>query len=82
MSCGKCENFWPIQKGLRGGGTVPQSRGHCLAHSVYPKDKPGDPVYPPGAKVEELPNNVAKLHVVHEDQVVTSCREATAKGAN
>lgn len=80
IPCGQCEKYWAIQKGLRGGATTPLTRGHCLARSLYPKNKPGNPVYPPGAKVVELPNNVAKLVVVHENQIVTTCQDVVPKG--
>ena len=80
LLCGKCEKFWAIQKGTRDGGFIPQSRGHCLARSVYPKNKPGNPVFPPGAKVEDLPNNVSKVFVVHQSQLEPSCKDATKRG--
>lgn len=79
LPCGRCEKFWAIMKGNRDGSFTEQTRGHCLDRSIYPKDKPGNPVFPPGAKIEELPNNVAKIHVVHKDQVETSCNAATEK---
>jgi len=79
LKCGDCENFWPIMKGTRDGSFIPQTRGHCLARSVYPKDKPGEHVFPPGARIKELPNNVAKVVVVHRNQVETSCNHANKK---
>lgn len=80
LPCGECEHFWAIQKGVRGGTTTPQSRGHCLIHSVYPKNKPGNPVFPPGAKLKDIPGNVAKVKVVHKDNIELSCKDATPKG--
>ena len=80
IKCGQCGYFWAIQKGVRGGTTIPQSRGHCLAKSVYPKNKPGNPVFPPGAKLEDLPNNVANVKIVHKDTLELSCKDAARKG--
>ena len=79
VPCGQCEKFWAIQKGIRGGTTVPLSRGHCLARSRYPKEKPGNPVFPPGATIVDLPNNVADLVVVHKTEVISSCADVVPK---
>lgn len=71
--CKECQFFWRLEKGKRKGGTIQLTRGHCLKRSVFPKNKPGNPVYPPGAIVEDLPHHQGKPHIVHEDDVVASC---------
>jgi hypothetical protein len=82
IKCGQCEHFWAIQKGVRGGTTIPQSRGHCVINSVYPKNKPGNPVFPPKAKLEDLPGNVARVKIVHKDTLELSCKNAVRKEAS
>lgn len=72
-TCGTCKFMWPLQKGKRGGGTVSLSRGHCLKRSVFPKNRPGKHVYPPGAIIKDTPNNVTIPFLVRQDQVVDHC---------
>lgn len=71
--CGTCKFMWPLQKGKRGGGTIPLTRGHCLKRSVFPANRPGKHVYPPGAIIKDTPNNVVIPYLVRKDQVVEHC---------
>ena len=71
--CGDCQSFWPLQKGLKQGGTKPLQHGYCLKKTIFPKNKPGNPVYPPKATVQDLPYNRAKTHIVHTDDNATNC---------
>ena len=71
--CGTCRFMWPLKKGKRGGGTITLTRGLCLKRTIFPKNRPGNHVYPPGAIIKDIPNNVAKTHVVRKEQVVTHC---------
>jgi hypothetical protein len=54
-------------------------RGHCLDRTIYAVNKPGSPVYPPGAKTAELPNGRHKIAGVREDQLVPNCTAASLK---
>jgi len=72
-TCGTCKFMWPLQKGKRGGDTVSLSRGHCLKRSIFPANRPGKHVYPPGAIVKDTPNAVIVPFIVREDQVVEYC---------
>jgi hypothetical protein len=47
-----------------------------LARSKYAKNKPGKPVYPPGAIIEDLPFNRHRIEVVNDDTVMPSCTAA------
>lgn len=77
--CGNCVHFWPLQKALPKGGTKKLTRGHCLKRSVFPKNKPGKPVYPPGAIIKDLPFNRGQPHIVHKDDTVPTCTSAEVK---
>jgi len=72
-SCGSCKFMWPLQKGMRGGKTASLTRGHCLKRSVFPKNRPGNHVYPPGAILKDTKNNVTIPFLVRSDQVVEYC---------
>jgi len=71
--CGTCKFMWPLQKGMRGGKTSSLTRGHCLKRSVFPKNRPGNHVYPPGAIVKDTPNNTIQPYIVRTDEVVEHC---------
>ena len=71
--CGECLRYYPITVPTGKGSSKETSRGHCLAKSVYAKNKPGNPVYPPGAKIADLVHNQHKIVVVRKDQKSPEC---------
>ena len=77
-TCGTCKKMWRLRKGKRGGGTIDLKRGHCLVRTVYPKDRPGDFVYPPGARIEKTPNDMIVPFLVREDMIVPHCNDYEA----
>jgi len=72
-TCGTCKHMWCLKKGKRGGGTVDLSRGHCLKYTVFPKNRPGDYVLPPGAVVRDTPNDMIIPYLVRDNQIVPHC---------
>lgn len=79
QTCGTCKYMWPLQKGMRGGKVMSLTRGHCLKRSIFPKNRPGKHVYPPGAILKDTPNNVIQPYLVRADQVVEHCTYYTEK---
>jgi len=71
--CGTCNYYWAIEKGLRGGKRQILLQGYCLDRSVFAENKPGNPVYPPKAKVEFLENAVHKITIVNANEVRQHC---------
>ena len=80
IKCGDCIRYHEMRKPLRSGkGYTRLMRGHCLAKSIYAKDRPGNPVYPPGAKIETLPHNRHQIVVVRDENVESGCTDATGR---
>jgi len=81
IKCGNCILYHAIRKPLRTkeGGFKKLKRGHCLAQTVYASNKPGKHVYPPKAKVKELPFGRHIIFLVHEDQIIPHCTSAKEK---
>lgn len=81
IKCGDCKKYHAIKKPIRSktGGFKDLHRGHCLARTVYAKNKPGDHVYPPKAVVKDLPFGRHQIVIVHEDEVVPHCIHAKEK---
>jgi len=71
--CGTCTNYSAMEQGLRGGKRRILTQGYCLVHSIFAKNKPGNPVYPPRAKVQDLENAVHKLTIVSAYDVKKYC---------
>jgi len=53
--------------------TFDLSRGYCLKSTVFPANKPGNPIFPPKAEVQDLPHNRAKVKLVVGDETIPSC---------
>jgi len=79
IKCGDCAQYYAIQKPKPKGGFRTLNYGHCLARTVYAKGKPGKPVYPPGAKVADLPHNQHQVHVVRKGTVKPTCTTVQPK---
>ncbi len=77
IPCGECTLYHAIVKPHRDGkGSTDTKKGHCLDRTVYAKNKAGNPVYPPGAKVADLPYNRHQI-VLHRDaEIVPHCTAA------
>lgn len=73
IKCGKCVHYNEQRKPLKKGGTKSLHRGHCLIHTVYAKNRPGKNVYPPSAKLEELPFGRHKIELVSEEELRPHC---------
>lgn len=71
--CGTCNNYWALEQGLRSGKRRMLTQGYCLERSVFAKNKPGNPVYPPRAKVGDLENAVHKLVIVSANDLKKHC---------
>lgn len=79
IKCGQCA-LYAEQLKPQPGNKPPKSlrRGHCLNRTIYAVNKPGKPVYPPGAKTTELPHGRHKIASVREDQLMAHCTAASA----
>ena len=71
--CGDCTRFHPITVPAGKGSSRETNQGHCLAQSVYAKNRPGNPVFPPGAKTEDRPYAQHQIVVVRRDQKSPEC---------
>jgi hypothetical protein len=77
--CGKCVHFCPIQIPTGAGTKRMTGQAHCLAKSIYAKNKPGDPVFPPGAKTADLQFARHQITVVRHDQRSPNCMDYKKK---
>jgi hypothetical protein len=71
--CGTCEHYWAIEKGLKNGQRKTLIQGYCLDRSIFAENKPGNPVYPPKAKIEFRENAVHKIEIVMANEVRKHC---------
>lgn len=71
--CEDCSLYWEIMRALAKGGQKKTGRGHCLARSVYASNAKGKPIYPPKAKVAELPYGHSKVIIVVGKNIDPSC---------
>lgn len=81
LPCGKCDLYYPVQRPTPKGGFKSLGHGHCLDRTIYAKNKPGHPVYPPRAKVEDRPYGQHQVAVVQENETVPGCTAAKARVA-
>lgn len=70
--CGKCQRYSELFRETKAGPRS-QHKGHCLQYTVYASNKPGQPVYPVGATVRDLPFGRHKIKLVREDVIIASC---------
>jgi len=77
--CKNCKSFWALKKREKNGTMKDLNRGHCLKRSIFPANKPGGPVYPPEAIIQETKHNVIKAHIVKDTDVVSSCSDFVRK---
>ncbi len=74
IPCEKCSLYFAIVKPHRNGkGSTDTKKGHCLDKTIYAKNKPGNPVYPPNAKTADLPYNRHVISLRRADEVVAHC---------
>jgi hypothetical protein len=80
--CSKCAKYWELRKPKRNGeGFTPLKKGYCLARTVFASNKPGENIYPPGARMADLPNGQHDVVIVRPDSLELSCTNAVpAKG--
>jgi len=71
--CGECTHFHAIKIPTGTGSTRETDQAHCLAKSIYAKNKVDHPVYPPGAKIEDLPFGRHKIVIVRRNQHHPHC---------
>jgi hypothetical protein len=71
--CGNCLRFHPITIPTGKGGSKETVQGHCLAQSIYAKNRPGNPVFPPGAKTADRPYAQHQIVIVRKDQKSPEC---------
>ena len=76
LPCNQCVYYFELRKPKERGGYKSLKRGHCLAKTVYAKNKPGNQVYPPNAKVEDLPFQQHKIVMVKENEIILHCLSA------
>jgi hypothetical protein len=79
--CGTCTHFWALEKGLRNGKRRTLVQGYCLDQSVFAENKPGNPVYPPKAKIAFLENAMHKVTIVNANEVRQHCGKHKGKTA-
>jgi hypothetical protein len=78
--CGECMYFYPIQIPTGTGSQRETDQAHCLAKSVYAKNKPGNPVFPPGAKTADLQFAQHQIVIVRRKQHSPNCMDYKKKG--
>jgi hypothetical protein len=71
--CGQCVHFNPIKLPTATGTLRTTHQAHCLAKSTYASNKPGNPVYPPGAKTAELTYAQHQITIVYAEQNEPNC---------
>lgn len=79
MKCEDCAKYFKLERATRKNKKIDTRKGHCLARTIYAKDRPGHRPYPPKARVEKLPFDRHKVVIVRADQVVSSCTNAEPK---
>lgn len=79
-NCGNCAKFYAIKVASGKGTSRESNHGHCLYKCIYAKNKPGNPVYPPGAKVEDREYGQHHIVVVRRKQVLPNCPGFSKKG--
>lgn len=78
--CGTCGFYYAVRRVQKNAAPRKLHSGPCLKRSVYPKNRVGEHVFPPGAVLEDLPTMQAKVFMVHEDQIMTTCPWWKKKG--
>lgn len=76
IPCGQCVFYHELRKPKTKGGYRSLHKGHCLDRTIYAKNKPGNIVYPPKAKLEDLPYQQHKIVLVREEQIMEHCTAA------
>ena len=71
--CGTCKSYWAVRRAQKDKPPRKLHSGPCLKRSVYPKNRVGEHVFPPGAILEDLPSFQAKVFMVRETDVMASC---------
>ncbi len=80
-ACNECGLYHAIIKPHRKGGVAKNTgRGHCLDRTIYAENRVGNPVYPPRAKVKELPFGQHMIALQRETDVVEHCVAFKPKG--
>lgn len=75
--CSKCAKYWELRKPKRNGdGFTSLNKGYCLARTVFASNKPGDNIYPPGARTATLPNGQHTIVLVRPDSLELTCTNA------
>jgi hypothetical protein len=77
--CGNCVKFWNVKVAKNRKELKETALGHCLVRTVYAANKAGNPVYPPGSKVEVLPFAQHKIAVVRNNQDARNCPDYKEK---
>lgn len=78
--CGDCTHFHAIRIPTGNGALRETAQAHCLARTIYAKNKPGNPIYPPGAKTAELPFAQHQVVIVRREQKAPDCMDFKPKG--
>jgi len=78
--CNTCKYYWAMRKVQKNAPPRKLHSGPCLKRSIYPKNRVGQQVFPPHAIVEDLPTMQAKIFMVREDDVITTCPWWEKKG--
>lgn len=72
--CSECVLYHALIKPHRRGGEAKDTgKGHCLDKTVYAKNRAGNTVYPPRAKLEDLPHARHKIALRSGAEVVPHC---------
>jgi len=77
--CKNCKSFWALKKREKNGTMKDLNMGHCLKRSIFPAKKPGGPVYPPGAIIQDTQYNVGRACIVKDTDVISSCSDFVRK---
>lgn len=79
-ACGECKHYWAMRRVQKNQPPRKLHSGPCLRRSVYPKNRVGEHVFPPGARLENLKDFRAKVFMVREDQIMSTCPWWTQRG--
>jgi hypothetical protein len=82
LPCGQCIHYAELRKPKDRGGYKSLRKGHCLDKTIFAKNKPGNHVYPPNAKVEDLPFQQHKITLVKEKEIILHCTAAKRRVTN
>jgi hypothetical protein len=72
--CGKCKNYYVHFRRDNKGDKKELLTAHCLATTIYARNRPDNPVFPPGANLKDMPYGRHEVTIVRRDMVKLNCQ--------